>query len=50
MLKGYRTYLSAAVLFLLGGSLALGWISTETAEYLAIMLTGTGLAALRAAK
>ena len=50
MLKGYKTYLCSAVIFVVGGLLALGVISQETATVLTTLFGGAGLAALRAAK
>lgn len=47
-LKGKKTYIVAAVVFILGGLTALGVIDKDLAEKLAIILTGTGLATLRA--
>ena len=47
-LKGKKTYLVSALLFVLGGSYALGWIDKQMVETLSVLLTGAGFAALRA--
>lgn len=49
MLSGYRTYLAAAVLFILGGLKALGIIDENTFQTVAALAAAAGLAALRAA-
>lgn len=48
-LKGSRTYLVAALIFVLGGCFALGWIDKSTLELGTTILTGAGLATLRGA-
>jgi len=47
-LKGKRTYFCAALLFVLGGCKALGWIDEATFASLSAIIGGLGLAALRA--
>lgn len=47
-LSGYRTYIIAALLGLLAAGHYLGYIDLETFQSLSVMLTGGGLAALRA--
>lgn len=48
-LKGKRTYICAVILFILGGCRALNWIDQSAYETLSVMVSGLGLAALRAA-
>lgn len=47
MLKGYRTYLLAALVFVLGGAKALGF---DVPNEVFIMLAGAGAWTLRAAQ
>ena len=48
-LKGKRTYLVSAFLFILGGCYALGLIDETTLKLGTTLLTGAGLATLRGA-
>lgn len=48
-MKGYRTYLVGAVMVILAGLKALGYITEPVYQTLMGLLTGAGLAALRAA-
>ncbi len=48
MFKGYRTYMTAALLGLVQAGSALGWISPETTTTLTNLLIGGGFAFLRA--
>ena len=49
-LKGKKTYIAAACLFLVGGLEALGVLPKEVADPLKTFLGAAGLAALRASK
>jgi hypothetical protein len=47
---GKRTYFCAAIIFILGGCKALGWIDDSLFQALVALVGGLGLAALRAVK
>lgn len=49
-LKGKKTYLMSACLFLTYGSEGMGWLDQDTANVLKGLFMGGGLASLRAAK
>jgi len=49
-LTGYKTYIVAVLLGVLAAGKYLGWVDNGTFEALLALLTGSGLAALRAAK
>lgn len=49
MLKGYRTYLTAAGIAIAAGLHYLGYISDDLFRTIELVLAGGGLAALRAA-
>jgi hypothetical protein len=49
-LAGYKTYIIATLIGVLSAAHFLGYIDTETFQTLFALLTGGGLAALRAAK
>lgn len=48
MLKGYRTNITAVLIFLVQAVYALGWIDADTATTLHSVLVGGGLIFLRA--
>lgn len=48
MLKGYRTYITAAFIALVTFSKVCGWVTDEMADTLTNLLLGGGLAFLRA--
>lgn len=48
VLYGRKTYLIAAAIVVLAGLEATGYVNSETAKMLDVMLLGGGLAALRA--
>ena len=48
LLKGYRTYIIAAALFVLGGLRALGYVDEATYQTAFSLLVPAGLATLRA--
>lgn len=49
-LKGKKTFILSACIFLLGGCKALGLVDDHVFMSLYAMLTGSGIAALRASK
>lgn len=49
-LKGYRTYILCALLFLAGGAEAIGLLPKEVADPVKTFLAAGSLAALRAAR
>lgn len=49
-LEGKRTYIIAALLGLLSAAKFLGWVDEVTFQTFSVLLTGGGLAAIRAAK
>jgi len=48
MLKGWKTYLCGIGMVLAAGANYMGYISKETFEFIAILLGGGGIMALRA--
>ena len=48
LLNGRKTYLGTALLFCVGGALYLGWINTQIAAALALIIGALTGAALRA--
>lgn len=50
MLRGYKTYLTAAGIALVSGAHYLGWVNDSLFQAIMGVLMGGGLAALRASK
>jgi hypothetical protein len=48
--QGKRTYIISALIYVLGGCKALGWVDSTAYEAILAILLGSGLASLRAAK
>jgi len=47
-LKGKKTYITAAAMFIIGGCRATGWLDPATADTILEMLAAVGLITLRA--
>lgn len=48
MLKGYKTYIIGALVFVVGGLMALGIIPKDLGEMIIVFLAGLGAMAMRA--